>query len=95
MSTHDLPPVSTTDENGRAKLLLTSPTNSVLENPPTPTSLHSNAEKAEEQKNGITADAPSSNDDEIQYPPMITKVAVGIGLGLAVFLVLPSLFYLG
>ena len=88
MSTYELPPVSTTDENGGEKLLLTSPANNISENPSRPTSLHSNAEKQKEQKNGVTADAQSSDDNEIKYPPLATKVAVGIGLGLAVFLVL-------
>lgn len=52
--------------------------NSVLEKTPTPAaSVHSNREE----------EAPQQNDDEIQYPGMMTKVAVGIGLALAVFLV--------
>jgi len=52
--------------------------NSVLEKTPTPAaSVHS--DKAEE--------TPQQNDDEIQYPGLMTKVLVGIGLALAVFLV--------
>ena len=51
--------------------------NSVLEKTPTPAaSVHS--DKAEE--------TPQQN-DEIQYPGLMTKVLVGIGLALAVFLV--------
>jgi sorbitol-specific phosphotransferase system component IIBC len=54
--------------------------NSVLEKTPTPAaSVHSDKIKEEE--------APQQSDDEIQYPGMMTKVAVGIGLALAVFLV--------
>ncbi len=52
--------------------------NSVLEKTPTPAaSVHS--DKVEE--------TPQQNDDEIQYPGLMTKVLVGIGLALAVFLV--------
>jgi predicted cobalt transporter CbtA len=55
--------------------------NSVLEKTPTPAaSVHSDNKNKEEE-------APQQSDDEIQYPGMMTKVAVGIGLALAVFLV--------
>lgn len=53
--------------------------NSVLEKTPTPApSVHSDKKEVE---------APQQAEDEIQYPGMMTKVAVGIGLALAVFLV--------
>jgi hypothetical protein len=57
---------------------------SVLEKPsPAPESIHS------ETKNQENKTEPASN--EIVYPKMLTKVGVGVGLALAVFLVYPRL----
>ena len=56
---------------------------SVLEKPsPAPESIHS------ETKNQEDKTEPASND--IVYPKMLTKVGVGVGLALAVFLVYPG-----
>ena len=58
--------------------------NSVLEKTPTPVpSVHSDDKENKDVKE--TQEEPI--DDEAKYPPMPTKVAVGIGLALAVFLV--------
>jgi len=60
--------------------------NSVLEKTPTPVpSVHSDDKENKDVKE--TQEEPI--DDEAKYPPLATKVAVGIGLALAVFLVSP------
>jgi len=75
----------TKEETSREKSLLTSPSESYLEKlSPAPASIHSNTPKPEDEANN---DEPSVSDDETQYPPNMTKVAVGVGLALAVFLV--------
>ena len=57
--------------------------NSVLEKTPTPApSVHSDNKENQDGK-----EPPEESDDETQYPPLLTKVFVGIGLALAVFLV--------
>jgi hypothetical protein len=58
---------------------------------PAPASIHSVTRKSEDAEAKVDAanGDPANGDDEIQYPPLVTKVAVGIGLALAVFLVLP------
>ena len=63
--------------------------NSVLEKTPTPVpSVHSDDKENKDAKDAKeTQEEPL--DDEAKYPPMPTKVAVGIGLALAVFLVSP------
>jgi hypothetical protein len=58
---------------------------SYLQKPsPAPASIHSNQMPAEDTNNG---DSENVSDDETQYPPAITKVGVGVALGLVIFLV--------
>lgn len=82
--------------------LLTSPEDSVLEKTsPAPASVHSDTvnlaqnegEKEKEKTDDKKLRTMDSNDPDAEpvYPSMITKVLVGVGLALAVFLVTPSL----
>jgi hypothetical protein len=76
------------EEKPLEKSMLTSPSESYLEKlSPASASIHSNTPNAEDTvaKND---DSTNVSNDETQYPPNITKVAVGVGLALAVFLVL-------
>jgi len=63
--------------------------NSVLEKTPTPVPsvVHSDDKENKDVKDTKETQEEEPIDDEAKYPPMPTKVAVGIGLALAVFLV--------
>ena len=85
----------TNEQAGRDKSLLTSHSESYLEKlspgpasiPNSPAaSIHSNKPKPEDEAN--IDDSANVSDDETKYPPNITKVAVGVGLALAVLLVI-------
>src|SRR5271163_2958902 len=89
-------------DSGGEKSLLTSPEESVLEkSSPEPASIHSDGanganlaeNEAETEKDGDkklrTLDS-NDPDAEPVYPKMVTKVLVGVGLALAVFLVPPT-----
>jgi hypothetical protein len=53
----------------------------------------SGAENTEKSIVKSDSDTATPSDDEIVYPGIMTKVAVGIGLALAVFLVLAIIFW--
>jgi hypothetical protein len=59
---------------------------SVMEKSPSP---EATSEEVNEQGEPAAADAPPVNpeDGETEYPGTVTKIGVGVGLGLAVFLV--------
>lgn len=85
--TTDTPSVANEDK-GREKSLLTSPSESYLEKlSAAPASIHSNPTPADDTHNN---DSENVLDDETQYPPTITKVGVGVALGLVIFLVRTS-----
>jgi len=89
------------DSVGGEKSLLTSPEESVLEKAsPAPASIHSDTANLAENEGEGEKDRDNklrtldSNDPDAEpvYPRMVTKVLVGVGLALAVFLVTPRLF---
>jgi len=72
------------------RLSLSSPSQSDLEKPsPAPGSIHSTTPKPEEEGNKESTDV-TADPDAIVYPSILTKVLVGVGLALAVFLVSPT-----
>lgn len=94
--TADTPSVTNEDKD-REKSLLTSLSESHLEkNSPAPgsispdTSIPSNKPKSADDTDND--DSQNVTDDETEYPPTATKIGVGIGLSLVVFLVRLTFF---
>jgi len=90
MAEHESTPPSTGDQEKLQEKELTSASQSLVEAPTRPPSIHSNIEKTGEE--GTTEEKrddvpPEEEGEEIVYPGLITKVGVGVGLALAVFLV--------
>jgi len=82
--------IPTEEEADRS--FLSTPSQSDLEKPsPAPGSIHSTSPNAEEDENKETTN-DAANSNEIVYPSNLTKVLVGIGLALAVFLVCLLMF---
>ena len=83
-------------ELNEPKEIVTEDSSTAVSHYSTPPSAHSNMEKLGEKLGEKLEEAKAEqdqnakgqdDDDEIQYPGIITKIAVGIGLALAIFLV--------
>jgi len=86
------PPLTAETEKLQEKEV-TSATESFVDTSTRPPSVHSNKEKIEEEaRPAENADEASPDQEEIVYPGLLTKIGVGIGLALAVFLVSFDLF---
>jgi len=97
MAEYESTPPSTAEQENLHEKELTSASESLVDTSTKPPSIHSNTEKMEPQGEETEEkgdEASPDEEEEIVYPGLITKIGVGVGLALAVFLVRSGFFTL-